>query len=145
MSASPDDMSSMMSSGMSDQDIQDMINKLGGISATPEKNQVLEQQIKLANSLRQKMPQGEMAGKVYVAPNALQSLSAAGMNTMANQQGQQAAQQMGVNANDQQAARTAYMKALAQALRQNQQPQSPSQSMNVAQGSDFNDVAGNMA
>jgi hypothetical protein len=148
MSASPDDMSSMMDSGLSDQDLQQLVSQLGGISATPEKNQALEQQIKMAQMLRSgaQMPQGHMAGQVYVGPNALQSLSAAGNQAMALNSVNEAVQGMQNNAGDQQAARTAYMKMLAQALRQKQMQQPPSQSMNdAATGVDLNDIAGNAA
>lgn len=149
MSAAPDDMSSMLgSTDMSDDDISQLVAQLGGVSATPEKNQALEQQIKMAQMIRSgaQMPQGHMAGQVYVGPNALQSAAAVGNNYLAQRMGNQAVQGMQSNASGQQSARTSYMKMLAQTLRQKQMQQPPSQSMgDTATGVDINDIAGNDA
>jgi hypothetical protein len=100
----------------------------GGVSAIPEQNQALEQQLKLAEQLRQgpAMPKGETIPEhsVYVGPNAMQSAAAALHQGLAMHRGNQYAQQMMANAGKQQDARTAMMQAIAQAIRPNMPGQS---------------------
>jgi len=99
-----------MAGGISDQQLAQI---LGGISAAPEQNNALKQQITLADQLRQKSPQGIQAGRVYVAPKWTSYAGQALNNYATDKMAQNATnEQMGL-ANQQQDARSkAMLKAL---------------------------------
>ena len=92
----------------------ELIAAMGGVSATPEKNAVLMQQMQLADAMRQKAPGTQMAGRVAIHNSPFQYLASGLSNYAANQTDQQAMAAMGHNAMSQQDARTKLLNAIAQ-------------------------------
>jgi hypothetical protein len=123
--------------GMSDTDLMALANQMGGISAVPEQNSALEKQIAMANMLREGPVQQQgthiSPGSVYVGPNALQSIGSGVDQGMAMGMQSKINKALMQNANNQQGARTAYMKMIADHLR-GTQPQMPGQPMQGAPG-----------
>jgi hypothetical protein len=110
-----------------DTDYSDLISALGDISGNQEKLDALNQQMAAAKQLRQPMPQGHMAGNVYVAPNAMQSLGSAMSNLAANKSNASSIAQMQGLASQDQGARQRMMAEILRARQQQMASQQPQQ------------------
>jgi hypothetical protein len=118
------DLSGMNLSGMSDQDLQQLVGQMGSVTADPEKQKALQTQLAIAKMLREgaSIPSGHMAGKVYVGTGPLQAIAGGlGQGLALKTAGDVANQQSGMAGNEQNV-RSSYLKALLNKLRGNQDP-----------------------